>query len=526
MPLLDIKRKDTKEDAINLVKKSNLKPQRVTPTVKGGGILTIINNAKRVVDEKLGHLRDRYIVIRDIDTLEKYIQASIDNGIIAIDTETTGLDPIDDEIVGVCLYTYNQKACYVPINHRSYITLDRVANQLSAEEVGRVLSKLGDTKVIMFNATFDLRVLRNQCNCYLKCYWDCYIASRCMNENEKKSEQGLKALHSKYVLKGKQDEFSFGELFKGITFDLVPIDTAYIYAAHDAIDTMEFYDFQKQYLYYDENEPKEARNGMNGVAWVFFNLEMPCIDVVATMEDTGIEIDLEYAEKLRVKYQALLDAKESEIQNELKQYDKLIADYKTTHSEAKISSEINISSPTQLAILFYDILDVGIIDKDTPRGTGEEILKQIDLPIAQLILDYRTLDKLMGTYIDKLPKCRSRVDGRIHGRFNQYGADTGRFSSKEPNLQNVPSSNIEIRKMFKATHGYVMMSSDFSQQEQSEFISVDRWCEVETPDGWKYASKVVVGDKLKVMDDDNSYTEITVKEIITVVDKSQITFYY
>lgn len=465
MPLIELKRKNSKESAVALIKKSNDKPNKITPTVKGGGILTIVNNAKRIVDEKLGHLRDNYIVIRDLDTLEDYIQKSIENGVIAIDTETTGLDPIDDSIVGVCLYTPNMKACYVPINHISYITYERVSNQLTADEVGKVLSKLKDTKIIMFNATFDIRVLRNQCNCYLTCYWDCSLASRCMNENEPKKGKGLKALHSKYVLKGKQDEFSFGELFEGITFDLVPIDTAYIYAAHDAIDTMELYDFQKQYLYYDENEPKEARNGMNGVAWVFFNLEMPCVDVVATIEDTGVALDLDYANKLSTKYHALLDAKELEIKNELKKYDKLIADYKKAHSESKISSELNVSSPTQLAIFFYDILQVGVVDKDNPRGTGEDILKQIDLPISKLILDYRGLDKLIGTYIDKLPKCLSKKDNRIHCRFNQYGADTGRFSSNNPNLQNIPSHNTEIRKMFKATDGYVLMSADYSQQE-------------------------------------------------------------
>lgn len=463
MPLIDIKRKTTKDSAIALVQRSNIKPRSVPTSVKGGGTLSVVNNAKKIVEEKLGHLKDEYILIRDIDSLKRYIQKSIENDVIAIDTETTGLDPIDDDIVGVCLYTPNEKACYVPINHISYITQERVNGQLTAVEVGEVLSQLKNTKVIMFNADFDIRVLRNQCNCYLTCYWDCYLASRCMNENEKSN--GLKQLHSKYVLHGEEDEFSFGNLFKGVTFNLIPIDTAYIYASHDAIDTYELYQFQKQYLYYDETKPLEDRNGMNGVSWVFFNLEMPCVDVVATMEDNGIELDLDYSDKLANKYKSLLNAKELEIRDELKKYDKSLIDYKTTHSESKISLDVNISSPTQLAILLYDVLQVEVVDPKKPRGTGEEILKNIDLPICKLILEFRALDKLVSTYIDKLPNCRSKRDGRIHARFNQYGADTGRFSSSDPNLQNIPSKNHDIRKMFKATDGYVMMSSDFSQQE-------------------------------------------------------------
>lgn len=463
MPLFDIKRNTSKESALSIVKKSNEKPKNAITTVRGGGILSIINNAKTIVEEKLGHLKDEYIIIRDIQSLEVYIDHARLNGVIAIDTETTGLDVISDKLVGVCLYTPNEKACYVPVNHISYITNERVANQLTEEEVGRVLSKLKDTQIIMFNADFDIRVLRNQCNCYLTCYWDCYLAARCMNENEDANR--LKPLHAKYVLRGQQDEFTFGELFKNITFDLVPIDTAYIYAAHDAIDTYELFDFQRKYLYYDPTCEHSDRNGMNGVAWVFFNLEMPLVDVIATIEDTGVELDLDYSASLLDKYKTLLDAKISSIYAELSQYDELIKNYKLTHSNAKIDDKINLSSPTQLAVLFYDILKVDVIDEKKPRGTGEDILAKMNLPVAKMILEYRNLEKLIGTYIEKLPKCLNEKDNRLHCRFNQYGADTGRFSSRDPNLQNIPSHNKDIRKMFKATDGYVWMSADYSQQE-------------------------------------------------------------
>ena len=114
--------------------------------------------------------------------------------------------------------------------------------------------------------------------------------------------------------------------------------------------------------------------------------------------------------------------------------------------------------------MLYDVLNIKPVDKKKPRGTGEEILSKIDHPVAKAILEYREVKKLLTTYIDKLSEC-VQMDGRIHCSFNQYGADTGRFSSSDPNLQNIPSHNKDIRKMFIASPGYVLMSSDYSQQE-------------------------------------------------------------
>jgi len=105
------------------------------------------------------------------------------------------------------------------------------------------------------------------------------------------------------------------------------------------------------------------------------------------------------------------------------------------------------------------------VDKEKPRGTGEEILVSIDLSICNLVLQKRGINKLLNTYIEKLPGCLSSVDGRLHAHFNQLGADTGRFSSSDPNLQNIPSHDDAIRMMFCASPGYTMVGSDYSQQE-------------------------------------------------------------
>lgn len=448
-----------------LIAKKSKESKKSTSKIKNN-ILDSINLIKSTIDSNLGKYKLKYKIISDKNDLIAYMQQASKSGFLSIDTETTGLDPISDKIVGLCLYTPNDKPAYIPINHISYITEERLDNQLTENEVKECLEYndiIHDVKIIMHNAAFDIRVLRNQLNVFVSCYWDCYLAARLMNENEPSS--GLKALHQKYVLEDNEDEFSFNEFFKGITFDKIPIDCAYLYAAHDAIITYELYEFQKQYLYYDQACLLSDRNGMNGVSWVFFNIEMPCIDAVVNMEDTGIKLDTAYAKELSNKYKAILDTKLQAFYDEINKYNQNIESWRSTAKNAsKLGNPINIASPTQLAILLYDILKLPAVDKKFPRGTGVEILKKINHPICSVILEYREIAKLLSTYIDKLPTV-VKADGRVHCKFNQYGADTGRFSSNDPNLQNIPSHNKDIRKMFIASDDYVLMSSDYSQQE-------------------------------------------------------------
>lgn len=465
MPLFKVPERAGKLQDKAVIQKAK-STRKASVSMKGNGLLGKLTQINSEVEKKLGEFKNDYIVIQDISTLHDYFSKCLNKHIISIDTETTGLNPMEDKIVGLCIYTVDEPAAYVPINHTSYITGVRVEEQLTEEEVCQEMNYLlaGNPDIIMFNACFDIRVIRNQLRCKdIYCTWDCYLAARILNENEPTS--GLKALHKKYVLDGKGDAFSFDDLFKGITFNKIPINTAYLYAAHDAIITYQLYEYQKKFLYYDVSTTMEDRNGMNGASWVFFNIEMPCIPVVADMEDTGILFDLNYQKELSIKYNTLLQNKLQDIHKLLKIYDKEIEQYKIKHLGCKLDNPINIGSPSQLAILFYDILKLDVVDKKLPRGTGEAILSKMDNPLAKAILEYRTLSKLVTTYIDKLPKCVDGKDGRIHCKFNQYGAHTGRFASQDPNLQNIPSRNKDIRKMFIASPGYVLMSSDFSQQE-------------------------------------------------------------
>lgn len=449
-----------------LAKKSKSRVKTSAAVARGNGVLGRISEIKAMVETKLGKFKDESLVITDIDVLHKYIENSIANGVISIDTETTGLDPMQDEIVGICIYTPGEKTAYIPINHKSYITGVKANDQLPISEILQEFEVISGHKdivdVIMFNACFDMRVLRNQLGWKdVYCTWDCYLASRLMNENE--PQKGLKALHKKYCLDGKGDAFSFDSLFNGITFDKIPISVGYLYAAHDAIITYELYQFQLPYLTPGDDLCKEYE--LEDVAWVFHNIEMPCIKVVADMEDTGVEIDLDYCQSLSEKYSKILDEKVKKFNDLCNMYADEIETFKIKHPDHKLDNPINLGSPTQVAILLYDILGCAIVDKNKPRGTGEDILSKMDNDFARVILEYREVAKLISTYIDKMPECVNPKDGRIHCKFNQYGADTGRFSSQDPNLQNIPSHNKDIRKMFKATDGYVLMSSDYSQQE-------------------------------------------------------------
>ena len=329
----------------------------------------------------------------------------------------------------------------------------------------------------MFNAQFDIRVLRHSVGAYLTCWWDTYIAAKLMDENLKSNK--LKELHQRYVLRNSEDEKTFKELFEDINFSLIPVEYAYLYAAHDAIITYELQEFQYKYV------NPHGRPDLAEVYNLFMTIEMPCVNVVCDMQDTGVKIDLDYIKNyLSPKYNAIatekLNACHAEI--EKKYRDKLNA-YLKTHPNSKISNPLNIDSTVQLAEFLYDVLGEPSRDKKNPRGTGEEILIKMNTPFTNAVLDYRGATKLVGTYIDKMPEV-ILDDGRVHCKFNQYGAKTGRFSSSDPNLQNIPAKNTEIRKMFiGGTDTREVESNDkdvfvFNKQEEVE-LNNGHWVFVE-----------------------------------------------
>ena len=169
-------------------------------TIKGGGgLLERISTINAMVNKNLGKYADSYDVIRDEAEFEKYIDECIKNGVISIDIETNNLDPITCKLAGLCPYTTGNKAVYVPLHHVNYVTGIEIDNRISDEFATKQMQRIVDSKieVLMFNAKFDIRVIKNQLGVELMPHWDGYIAARLLNENE--SENNLKALQRNIV---------------------------------------------------------------------------------------------------------------------------------------------------------------------------------------------------------------------------------------------------------------------------------------------------------------------------------------
>lgn len=441
----------------DIIKKSKTTINRTSVKSGGSNLSTQIQSITAIANQKLSNHVNDYILIREPDQLYEYMKEMKKVGEGALDTETTGLNPLLVDIVGACIYTPGQKAAYIPINHKSYITGQRTKDQLNEKTVSTIMEDFHkDIKWIFHNAKYDIRVCRKTLGIDIAPYWDTMLGACCINENE---SHRLKDLHLKYCDSKDTESLTFDSLFKGISFDYIPIMTAYLYAAGDAIKTYELYEYQKTLL---------NRRVLSGSYNVFSNIEMPLISVVADMEDRGVCLDFDVCKNLHEKYHKIREERKKQASDALKMYEEEIDNYKMKNPNNKLSDPISLSSPTQLAVLFYDILKLESPDKKSPRGTGEDILKHFaqgkEKNLCEAILGMRNVEKLLGTYIDKMPEIALK-DGRVHASYNQYGAKTGRFSSQDPNLQNIPSHNKEIRHMFKAQDGYVLIGGDYSQQE-------------------------------------------------------------
>lgn len=412
--------------------------------------------------------------------IQEYLKAAIKNGVLAVDTETNGLDRIDGIVAGVCLYTPGEKGVYIPINHVSYMTGAPLKNNVNNNIVKQFFEECNRHKVkyILHNAKFDMHILYWLVGVKIVPYWDTLIAGYLLNENE---PHGLKALWSKYCSKNNEDEkvAKFNTLFKGITFEKIPPDVGYMYASFDPMMTYDLYKFQEQYL----GGHKCVSKGLERVAEVFREIEMPLIEVVFDMEVEGVTIDNHLAEQLKAKYNAVLQNAMSEFTDMIDKLDeqgvfnKLRVQHPDKYAKLCVDGklDINIGSSTQLAILFYDVLKL-----ECPgggRSTNEHTLQSLNHPLVSAILEYRGMSKLITTYIEAIPNHVSKRTGKLHANFNQYGAKTGRFSSDSPNLQNIPSkkkklkdgtvidAGHDIRQLFIAGEGNVIIGADFSQQE-------------------------------------------------------------
>ena len=440
---------------------------------------TSVKDKIALIAQKVHHILGKYIentqVIKTREELHDYITQAIEKNIIAIDTETdNSLDPLTCKIMGGCIYVPGQRNAYIPINHVDTDTRERLNWQLTEDDLREEFQRLEDnkTRIIMHNAPFDYQVIKCTCNIALSTYWDTLIGARILNENEK---AGLKG---QYIDKidSSIEKYNIEDLFEGMEYAIFDPDLFALYAATDAYMTYKLYEWQKARFELPEN---------SGIYSVFMNIEMRLLPVASEMELTGVCIDKAYATRLSKKYHEEAEELDVEINRELATLKPQIDAWRLTPEankkplnkkgtgEGKSKAEqlddpVSLSSPTQLAILIYDVLKLPSVDKKTPRGTGEDALKKLadkGFTLGKAILRRRGAEKLLNTFIDKLPNSLSPRDGRLHAHFNTCGTDTGRFSSSSPNLQNIPSHAKDVRMMFSAAPGCKFVGADFSQAE-------------------------------------------------------------
>lgn len=353
-----------------------------------------------------------------------------------IDTETTSLDIMIAEIVGISLAIEPQKAAYIPFIHTDGTP------QLAREEVFTALKPILENpniKKIGQNIKYDYSVLKNHGIHLQGVAYDTMLESYIINSSAGRHD--MDSLSLKYLgHKTITFEEIAGKGAKQLRFDQIPVDKAGIYAAEDADITLQLH----HTLY-----PMMAES----LRPVFHDIEMPLVTVLAEMELDGVLIDAaaleQHGKRLKERIKIL---EEEAIQLAGKPF--------------------NLSSPKQLQEILFAEQKIPVIAK-TPTGqpsTAESVLQELafDYRLAAVILEHRGLTKLVSTYIDALPKKINPKTGRVHTSYNQAVAATGRLSSSEPNLQNIPIRNEEgrlIRTAFIAPPGHVILAADYSQIE-------------------------------------------------------------
>lgn len=489
--------------------------------------LTLIEGeVKRVLYKYI----NKTLTIKSKEDFVKYIDKAIENGIIAIDTETNNsLDPLTCKLMGLCLYTPGMDAAYIPINHVSVnqIYADmydfvRFGWQLTESDCKEQLTRLSDNnvKILTHNGKFDYKVLLKTCNWRMPIYWDSYVAARLLDENEESA--GLKQQYRDKI-DPEQEKYDIENLFKNVLYEYVKPEIFALYSATDAFMTYKLYEWQLD---------KFKDESLKGVWHIFRDIEMPIVEVVAKMELEGIDLDKEYAKRLSDKYHKLVEDCDRRVNEEIAKLTPQINSWKLTKEATnksvgktgkvsvkskaeQLDDPISLDSPTQLSILLYDILKAPQVSVKSPRGTGVDELNALynktNWNLIKLILEKRGLDKLLNTFIDKLPNDANVTDGRVHCELFPLGTDTGRFSSGNPNMQQIPRANIEIKPMFKAPN------SSIEEVDVDSILYLNYYDEVETLNGWVKAKDIKNTDVLIT----NQGTT-NIKDVIEVDSQIQI----
>ncbi|WP_116132375.1 DNA polymerase I [Tropicimonas sp. IMCC34043] len=392
--------------------------------------------------------RDAYETLRDADALRGWIERINATGIVALDTETTGLDEMVAGLVGICLAVGPGQACYVPLAHRAeggeglFDTGALAEGQMPMDEALALLKPvLEDPAVLKIgqNMKYDAKILARH-GIEVAPFDDTMLMSYALYSGL--HNHGMDALSERYL--GHQPipiKELIGSGKSQITFDRVPIDTAAKYAAEDADVTFRLWQAFKPQLH------------RNKVTTVYETLERPLAPVLARMEMAGIKVDRDTLSRMSNAFAQKMAGLEAEIQE-------------------LAGESFNVGSPKQLGEILFDKMSLPGGKKgktgawSTPADVLEDLATEHDLPAR--VLDWRQLSKLKSTYTDALQDHINPETGRVHTSYLQTGASTGRLASTDPNLQNIPVRTEEgrrIREAFVAEQGKVLVSLDYSQIE-------------------------------------------------------------
>ncbi len=381
-----------------------------------------------------------YAIITDKAAFDQWINKLTAAPIFAFDTETTSLDYMEAQLVGVSLAVEAGHGVYVPVAHDYPDAPQQLSRDYVLQALKPLLQDPHQTK-ILHNLKYDQEVLANYGIEIRGHNFDTMLASYVLNSVG--SRHNMAALALEHLRKQTITfEDVAGKGAKQITFNLVELEKAGQYAAEDADITLQLY-----------TEFSARLKAIPSLQAIFTDMEMPLVPVLATMERHGVLIDV-----------AALNKQSLELGAELHTLEQAVF--------VLAGEEFNLGSPKQLQEILFNKLKLPILEK-TPTGqpsTGEPVLQELahayELP--KLILEHRSLSKLKSTYTDKLPLQVNARTGRVHTSYHQAVTATGRLSSSDPNLQNIPVRNAagkRIRAAFIAPKGYKIVAADYSQIE-------------------------------------------------------------
>lgn len=383
--------------------------------------------------------RDDYVCILDKETFSEWKQRLVKVGTFAFDTETDSLDYMSANLIGLSFATAEGEAAYVPVAHDYLGAPPQLDRNWVLEELKPLLEDPKFAKIGQ-NLKYDASVLARYGIEMQGMAFDTMLEAYVVNSL---GRHDMDTLADKYL---NHQTIHFEEVAgkgkKQLTFNQIDLEQASPYAAEDADVTLCLHN-----TLYPQLELESSLQS------VYQDIEQPLVSVLSRMERTGVLIN---SDLLRIQSQQLGER----------------LDILQAQAYEMVGKEFNLNSPKQLQVILFEEMGLPIIKK-TPSGTpstNEEVLTELalDYSLPKLILEQRGLAKLKSTYTDKLPKMVSEVSGRVHTSYHQAVTATGRLSSTDPNLQNIPVRNEEgrrIRQAFIAPQGYKVVAIDYSQIE-------------------------------------------------------------